>query len=334
MVDMKAEVYDQDWRGVKVSAAELEQIQLHPKMVCPNGRGLSWINEGGGYESRGGLPSYRHDAGGLNELLEWRSRGQWHRVDGPARINKKIANLWALAGVQYKTEDEWKQAKLVWEQMTEAEHEFAFRTSRMPRMEGGTIKWIVGDKYHTDGSIPAYRDRNGHKEWLSEGKRHRLDGPAIVFADGAEQHYIHGLFIGVQDFAKYKAQIDAGLITTAPVPQGGFECRSTKTGNLHADGVPAVRYADGKSTFCKDGLLHNEAGPASETGSYWLDGYCYKTKTGWQRRVNQLKRKREEGAKKSNPVDEFFNNLRSNLTAEKAKKINSTYLFDIGGEKC
>ncbi|NVM34060.1 MAG: hypothetical protein HWN81_00595 [Candidatus Lokiarchaeota archaeon] len=64
----------------------------------------------------------------------------------------------------------------------------------------------MGNKYYySDGSILDYYNRNkelhrldgpavefadGDKYWYVEGKRHRLDGPAVEWADGDKEWYV------------------------------------------------------------------------------------------------------------------------------------------------
>ena len=55
----------------------------------------------------------------------------------------------------------------------------------------GTKLWYVNNKEHRlDG--PAVEYANGDKEWFVNGKRHRLDGPAIEWADGTKAWYVNG----------------------------------------------------------------------------------------------------------------------------------------------
>ena len=45
-------------------------------------------------------------------------------------------------------------------------------------------------------SKPTCRtDSYGTKHWRLNGKRHREDGPAIEWANGEKQYWIHGEFI-------------------------------------------------------------------------------------------------------------------------------------------
>ena len=64
-----------------------------------------------------------------------------------------------------------------------------------PRREvdgDGTIRWFNADnKYHrVDG--PAIEYANGSKLWLLHGKRHRDNGPALELADGSKKWYLNG----------------------------------------------------------------------------------------------------------------------------------------------
>jgi hypothetical protein len=42
-------------------------------------------------------------------------------------------------------------------------------------------------------SLCAIEWYSGHKEWYFNGKRHRVDGPAIVWADGRQIWYLNGI---------------------------------------------------------------------------------------------------------------------------------------------
>jgi len=76
-------------------------------------------------------------------------------------------------------------------------------------------------------------------EWYHNGKFHRLDGPAIEFADG------------------YKAW--------------------HQNGKLHRIDGPAIEWADGTKHWYQNGELHRLDGPAREwaddgTKEYWIEG--------------------------------------------------------------
>jgi len=66
---------------------------------------------------------------------------------------------------------------------------------------------------------------DGEKIWYnSEGKFHRLDGPARIFPNGRKEYWVDG--------------------------------------KMHRDDGPAIIYADGSEFYCKNGKLHREDGPA------------------------------------------------------------------------
>ena len=55
----------------------------------------------------------------------------------------------------------------------------------------GDKYWCQNDKLHRlDGPAVEYAD--GDKYWCQNGQLHRLDGPAVEYADGAKQWYQNG----------------------------------------------------------------------------------------------------------------------------------------------
>ena len=57
--------------------------------------------------------------------------------------------------------------------------------------EWGNKHWRLDGKLHRlDG--PAIEYANGSKEWWVDGKCHRLDGPAVEYANGSKHWYIDG----------------------------------------------------------------------------------------------------------------------------------------------
>ena len=48
-------------------------------------------------------------------------------------------------------------------------------------------------RHRLDG--PAVEWADGGKAWWVDGKRHRLDGPAIEYANGYKSWYVDGVFI-------------------------------------------------------------------------------------------------------------------------------------------
>ena len=63
----------------------------------------------------------------------------------------------------------------------------------------GNREWYQNDKLHRlDG--PAVEFANGSKYWFQNGKRHRLDGPAIEYADGDKEWFIEGKELSEEEF--------------------------------------------------------------------------------------------------------------------------------------
>jgi hypothetical protein len=63
-----------------------------------------------------------------------------------------------------------------------------------------TIRWY-NDKdqpHRLDG--PAIEYANGSKAWYQESERHRLDGPAIEKADGSKEWFIDGKSLTEAEF--------------------------------------------------------------------------------------------------------------------------------------
>ncbi len=47
----------------------------------------------------------------------------------------------------------------------------------------------LGKLHRIDG--PAIEYANGNKDWFIDGQRHRTDGPAIEYIDGTEDWYLY-----------------------------------------------------------------------------------------------------------------------------------------------
>jgi hypothetical protein len=61
--------------------------------------------------------------------------------------------------------------------------------------EYGTRRYFQHGKLHrVDG--PAIEYANGDKYYYQHGERHRDDGPAVEFADGYKEWWLNGNFVG------------------------------------------------------------------------------------------------------------------------------------------
>jgi len=54
---------------------------------------------------------------------------------------------------------------------------------------------------------PAYIDLAGYKVYYIEGKIHRLDGPAVMWANGEEEYWINGEELSKEEFEKHPERL-------------------------------------------------------------------------------------------------------------------------------
>jgi hypothetical protein len=93
-------------------------------------------------------------------------------------------------------------------------------------------------------------DDEGNKRWYHNDKLHRLDGPAVEWADGHTEWY--------------------------------------RNGKLHRTDGPAIEYTDGSKQWYVDGKCHRTDGPAIEFTSgnkYWYLDDVQLTEAQWRKRV-------------------------------------------------
>lgn len=88
----------------------------------------------------------------------------------------------------------------------------------------GTKRWYQNDKYHrVDGPAVEYAD--GTKHWYLNGKLHREDGPAVEFTNGDKWWYKNGKF----------HRVDGPAVISANGDKHWYVC-----GKLHRIDGPAV----------------------------------------------------------------------------------------------
>ena len=104
----------------------------------------------------------------------------------------------------------------------------------------------------------------GTKEWRQNGQLHRIDGPAIEWADGTKMWW--------QNDQRHRT--DGPAIEWAT---GGKEW--WQNGRRHRTDGPAVERASGTKEWWQNGRLHRTDGPAIEwadgTKMWWLHGTRY-----------------------------------------------------------
>jgi hypothetical protein len=87
------------------------------------------------------------------------SKGELHRLDGPAFISLDGSKIWCQNGLYHRLD------------------------GPAVEMAGGTNYWYQNDLLHRlDG--PAIIRAEGTNEWFQNGLRHRFDGPAIDHTQG------------------------------------------------------------------------------------------------------------------------------------------------------
>ncbi|NVM34029.1 MAG: hypothetical protein HWN81_00435 [Candidatus Lokiarchaeota archaeon] len=93
-------------------------------------------------------------------------------------------------------------------------------------LDGSILDYYGWDKilHRLDG--PAIEYANGSKEWWIEDKRHRLDGPAIEYSSGSKRWYVKG--------------------------------------KRHRLDGPAIEYVEGSKSWYVEGKCHRLDGPAIE----------------------------------------------------------------------
>ena len=74
--------------------------------------------------------------------------------------------------------------------------------------QDGNMFWFndKGEYHRLDG--PAIEYANGSKEWYINGIRHREDGPAIEYSDGEKYWYYYGQWIDCQSQEEFERIIN------------------------------------------------------------------------------------------------------------------------------
>ena len=113
------------------------------------------------------------------------------------------------------------------------DYKIAFKHSI--KITAKTIEWYQNNKRHRKEG-PALEYHNGAKQWYQNGELHRKDGPAIENSDGKKIWFLND--------------------------------------KIHRDDGPAIEYPDGKKEWYQDGLFHRTDGPAVELPNgqnYWYN---------------------------------------------------------------
>jgi hypothetical protein len=120
----------------------------------------------------------------------------------------------------------------------------------------------AADLLHTTTNPTLVRRENGARQWHTpEGKLHRVNGPAVEWADGGREWWV--------DNKRHRAD------GPAVEEEGGREWWWVD-GKRHRDNAPAVELPDGGRAWWVEGYRHCLDGPAVEYTSgrreWWVDG--------------------------------------------------------------
>ena len=125
------------------------------------------------------------------------------------------------------------------------------------------LYWKDGKLHRLDG--PAIIYANGDQEWYVEGKRHRLDGPALIRANRDQVWWVEGK----------RHRLDGPAIARANEYQAWYF-----EGKRHRLDGPAVIRADEFQAWYVDGELHRLDGPAviysDGTKEWYVEGKLQK----------------------------------------------------------
>ena len=107
--------------------------------------------------------------------------------------------------------------------------------------------------------------------WPGTGhRRHRVDGPAVIQADGSRAWYQNDQL----------HRVDGPAVEHADGTRNWYQ-----NGQLHRTGGPAVECANGYRAWYQNYILHRQDGPAvinsDGTEEYWLNGTRH-TEESWR----------------------------------------------------
>jgi hypothetical protein len=263
-------------------------------------------------------PAIKH-ANGINA---WYINNELHRLDGPAIEYDNGFKQWHIDGKEYSYED-WKKEvqhrKNLADIHAKGSEDSGLNLGALnekkkekhgdvsPDGESTLIMDINGDKFWTskqghyhrlDG--PAIEFANGTKQWLVNGLPHRLDGPAIEWADGDKQWWINGVNYSYEDWKKeveHRKNLDT--IYGKGTKQSGLNLKGLteqeeKNGDVSPDGESTLKmYINGDKFWRnKQGHYHRLDGPAIEWADgdkqWWINGIQYSYED-WKKEVEHRK---------------------------------------------
>ncbi len=240
----------------------------------------------------------------------WKNKeGQLDREDGPAIEGKFRDFWWYINGELHRVDGaalEWHDGYKEWHingvKLTEEEFYAHPDCTAWPRMkvdECGTKYWTNKEGQHHRSDGPARECADGHKEWLQNNKLHRLDGPAIIYANGQckEEYWINNNSFTEEEF---HAHPDCTAWPRRTGNGNEWEWKN-KEGQLHRLDGPAFKNPV-MDKWYKNGKLHRTDGHADnfyfthgvESNIWHINGeelyeeefYAHPECTAWPRRID------------------------------------------------
>ena len=126
---------------------------------------------------------------------EWWCCGRRHRDNGPAIIlcsHNYQRQEWWFRGQRHRGKN--LPATIIIKEGKEFQY-FYEKGSQYNLLENGTKEFFdFGGRLNRHKDLPAIEYPNGDKEWWKKGKRHRKDGPAIIYGE-KQFWFVNGEFI-------------------------------------------------------------------------------------------------------------------------------------------
>lgn len=162
-----------------------------------------------------------------------------------------------------KTDDEYL--------ISDGKNKFYIKNKLLHRLDGPAI---IGNIEEGDFFEEWFSDKKHHRkeytrnreEWWVEGKRHRSNGPAVKWSDGAEEWWLNGQLHRIDE--------------PAVIENNGTK-KWYKSGKLNRENGPAIEYNNGDKEWWVDGKRHRFSGPAiikNNIKAYYIEGEEYSEK--------------------------------------------------------
>jgi len=200
-----------------------------------------------------------------NEYLQAIGRNRRPLTEKEKKSLDNLKSMWEkemkdhLAAPQYPTTQSF-QFQLSSEHLTEKINAFRNRYKTTENYTHGVLPGTVEEKCSPFSLTREERDSGIVEIWRNkEGQYHREDGPAVIYASGAEEWYWEDKF------------------TPGPTERHDNKLvwRDDK-GDCHREYGPAILYKNGKRTWCQNGEFHRVDGPAiihrDRSEEWWWEG--------------------------------------------------------------